>query len=683
MHRASTSERAAGIVPAHPLLIGRSRRRAGPIGANPSEALAGRTERPVRPGTSACSGPQQRVDVRRGRASDAQRLRQVVRDRGDRAPGGGQSTLALGGSRPRPAARPGRRGRATAAAACPGSRPAGRPGAGPWRPRRPTRLDLGDARGTAGPWPRGGARRTAPPGRPTCARTPRRPRRALGAGRPRPAPSPAGPAGATSRRGRRPARSASVSPGRPRRSGRPARPRRRPGPGARRSPPRPCRPSLQGALVVALRDGVPPELAVHAGQRGARRARRRSGARRRVRRGDQRVEDLERPAVPPRRGEADAEQPARRRRPRRSGRRSVAMLDGPSQRLDPGRRAGRGTPRAPRRRAAPGGRRPRQPPHSRSHRQSSAGVGREATVRRAPATVPSGTASTTVVDRARQVREPRWPRAPPGPGPARAAEQDSRTRPDRGQQPRPAAAPPRTRRPPGPRGRPPPRRSARPRRPAPAAGSRPRACGPPPRRSASAAASAMQRQPVVLVLERREQHAAGVWRRPARRRVTSRSASSAHSLSRCSTSTPRPGAAPALADAGEHRDQHVVSRSDDTAAPHRGCRSSCEQASRVQCHRGPSQPARGRRGVAQRHDPAAAGPAGPPRRGPCRGGRVRRAAGRRHPAGPPAGSRAASRPRRQRRRPRASAAASGSAGPGRPPCSGAGCRPRAPVGPMP
>ena len=123
--------------------------------------------------------------------------------------------------------------------------------------------------------------------------------------------------------------------------------------------------ALQGPLVVALGHAVPAQLAVHAGDRGAGRAPRGPGSRRRpwpATRGSRTS------SAPPYRPAEARQTPSSQPGRRGLGDQPLAGgdVDGAPQRLDPGRRAGRGTLPARRPRAAPRGRPPRQPPRSRT-----------------------------------------------------------------------------------------------------------------------------------------------------------------------------------------------------------------------------------------------------------------------------------------------------------------------------
>ena len=520
-----------------------------------------------------------------GRASHwpAAVLRQVVGDGGHRPAGRGERLGALLGVGPRPAGRPGRPGPATAAAACPGSRPAGRPGAGRRRPRRCGRPRAAPRRGTAGPWPRAGARRSARPGRPRRARRPRPP----------PAARRAGPTSARTQPSRTRWRHQSAWPavGQRGRLGQPAsaapavaeadRVGGQPEQRVEARLPRAVG-ALQGPLVVrpGPRRAGPSWRCTLATRGLASAARTRLSARRRrpATRGSRTS------SAPPYRPAEARQTPSSQPGRRGLGDQPLAGgdVDGAPQRVDPGRGppverrplAGREQPREVVRHASP----------LLSH---PARARREATVR---ATRPETSATTAPTADSRSAHTV-TPGRPPLGVPAGAAQQQHGRRPDG--------------------------LAARPRR-----GSRPGAggaLGPEEHRERAGAGHRVdqrpgrqpgaerpgrdpalgqgggqrdQRQPVVLRLERGEQHRAGVAGRAGRVGDRPRSAASAHSLSRCSTSTPRPGAAPAVADPGQHREQHVV-----PGADHAGLRQAGPQQRRagvaVQAHRGPGQ-ARGR-----------------------------------------------------------------------------------------
>ena len=441
------------------------------------------------------------------------------------------------------------------------------------------------------------------------ARTPRPPRPCPRAGRPRPAPSPAGPAGATSRRGRRRARSPRPG-GRPRPRRRPARPRRRPGRGARRSPPPRCRPS-------------PPA-----------RARRSPGPPRAARAGGARW-----PAV----ALASAPRTGSRRCP------SPATSGSRTSSAPPYRPAeARQTPSSQPAAGGLGGQAARQRPASTARRSGSTpAAGRPWNAARSPAASSPGEVvrhacpSLAVRRQSSAGVRPRGYRAPPDrDGRLRTAATTVSTAPGRSASQvvagrHPVERPSQGRRA-GPRGGAAPRPAARsavgadpepvgalgPEEDAERAGARDRvgqrpggqpdaqqARRHPPLRQRGGQRD--QRQPVVLRLERREQQ------RPRGARAgpaagTARSADSAHSLSRCSTSTPDPVL--------RQRSPIPVRTGTSSVVPGRA-RRRCgrRRAPQQRVQASPSSaiaarasPRAAGTGVAQRHHPAAPGPAGPP-----------------------------------------------------------------------
>ena len=576
-------------------------------GAGPPARPGTRSERPSGPSRASTSGRASHS----ARSGSGRSSAIAVTARRAEARRAGRSRRA----RPPPAGRPARPGPATAAAACPGSRPAARPGAGPpaassgrpassWATPRNSR-PLATCRGA----PECSARSTAPcaaataasgrsSSRATSARTqPSRTRWRHQSGRPS-----ASAAASSSRagRGRAVAEPDRVG-GQPEQRVEPASP----------VPPR----ALQRALVVALGHRVPAQLAVHAGHRGlAERAQHPAlGARRHRPTRGSRTSSAP-PYRPAEARQTPSSQPGRGRlggQPLGGGRGSTARRSGSTPAAGPAveRRplAGGQQPREVVRHACPSLRCPASPPARR----------REATVR-APA--PADRRATTASTADSQVRARRCtPGGARSRVPARAAEQQHGRRPDRGQRVtvRQPADPGRRR--PAPRGRPPSapvrddRVDQRPgRQPgAEQAGSRPGAR--PARRPARPAAAGGPRA--------RAPRAAPAGRcGPAGRRpVTARSAASAHSLSRCSTSTPDPvlrQRSPTPASTGSSTSFQV--------RDHAGLRQAGPQQRgagvAVQPHRGPGQPARGRAGVAGRR---------PPGRRPAR---ARRPRGRRPPA---------------------------------------------------